>query len=283
MPISTAEVSPAPTRTPAPAASTAAAPAPRRPLRSLPVWKGHPYPLGATWTGDGVNFALFSEHATGVELCLFDRLGEPESGCVAFTACDNYVWHGFLPGIKPGQLYGYRVHGPYDPQHGHRFNPSKVLLDPYAKAIAGRVDWSEEMFGYTMGHAEADLSFDSRDNAARVPKSIVVDAAFSWGTDLRPNRQLDETVIYEVHVKGFSKLWDAVPEKLRGMYAGLASAPAIEYLKKLGVTAVELLPVHHYITSKHLIDKGLIDYWGYNTMGFFAVEASYSSVGDMGG
>jgi isoamylase len=250
---------------------------------ALRLWKGHAYPLGATWAGDGVNFALFSENATGVELCLFDQLGEAETARVRFTEIANHVWHGFLPELKPGQLYGYRVHGPYEPARGHRFNPNKVLLDPYAKAIAGRVDWSEEMFGYTLGHPETDLSMDTRDNAARVPKSIVVDSMFSWGTDLRPNRPLDETVIYEVHVKGFSKLWDAVPKEARGTYAGLASPQAIEYFKKLGVTAIELLPVHHYITSKHLIDKKLIDYWGYNTMGFFAVEASYSSVGDMGG
>jgi isoamylase len=248
-----------------------------------PLWKGHAYPLGATWTGDGVNFALFSENATGVELCLFDRLGTTETARMRFTERANYVWHGFVPGLRPGQLYGYRVHGPYEPQHGHRFNPNKVLLDPYAKAIAGRVDWSDEMFGYTIGDPDGDLSMDPRDNATRVPKSVVVDSAFSWGTDIRPNRRLDDTVIYEVHVKGFSKLWDAVPRELRGTYAGLASPQAIEYFKNLGVTAIELLPVHHYITSKHLIDKGLIDYWGYNTMGFFAVEASYSSVGDMGG
>jgi isoamylase len=247
------------------------------------LWKGHAYPLGATWAGDGVNFALFSENATGVELCLFDRLGEPETARVRFTEVANHVWHGFLPEVRPGQLYGYRVYGPYEPKRGHRFNPNKVLLDPYAKAISGRVDWSEEMFGYIIGHPDGDLSFDPRDNAARVPKSVVIAPTFSWGADIRPNRRLDETVIYEVHVKGFSRLWEAVPEGLRGTYAGIASPEAIEYFKKLGVTAIELLPVHHYITSKHLIDKGLIDYWGYNTMGFFAVEASYSSVGDKGG
>jgi isoamylase len=201
---------------------------------------------------------------------------------VKFTERANHVWHAFLPGIKPGQLYGYRVYGPYEPTNGHRFNPNKVLLDPYARAIAGRVDWSDEMFGYTIGNPAADLSYDERDNAARTPKSVVVDPAFNWGTDLKPHRRLDETVIYEVHVKGFSKLWDAIPEKLRGTYAGLGSPQAIDYFKKLGVTAVELLPVHHYITSKHLVDKKLIDYWGYNTMGFFAAEAAYSSSGDTG-
>ena len=255
----------------------------KTPTASPRLWKGHAYPLGATWCGDGVNFALFSEHATGVELCLFDRLGEAETARVRFTERANHVWHGFLPELRPGQLYGYRVHGPYEPAQGHRFNPHKVLIDPYAKAIAGRVDWSEEMFGYTIGHPDGDLSMDARDNAARVPKSVVVDPTFSWGADLSPRRPLDETVIYEVHVKGFSKLWDAVPEGLRGTYAGLASPAAIEYLTKLGVTAVELLPVHHFITPKHLIDRSLIDYWGYNTMGFFAVEAYYSSRGDTGG
>ena len=252
-------------------------------FRSPTLWKGHYYPLGATWTGEGVNFALFSENATGVELCLFDRLGERETARVKFTERGDHVWHGFLPEVKPGQLYGYRVYGPYEPAGGHRFNPHKVLLDPYAKAIAGRVDWSHGMFGYTIGHAEADLSFDPRDNAARTPKAVVVDSKFNWNGDTRPNRRLDETVIYEVHVKGFSKLWTEIPEKLRGTYAGLACPEAIAYFKRLGVTAIELLPVHHYITSKHLIDKGLIDYWGYNTMGFFAPEAAYSSVGDMGG
>lgn len=256
---------------------------PKREFRPRQVWKGHHYPLGATWTGEGVNFAIFSENATGVELCLFDDLGQPEVSRVRFTERAGHVWHAFLPEVKPGQLYGYRVYGPYDPARGHRFNPNKVLLDPYAKAIAGRVDWSEGMFGYTIGHAQGDLSFDVRDNAARTPKSVVIDSSFAWGDDRSPNRRLDESVIYEVHVKGFSKLWDEVPPELRGTYAGLASPQAIGYFKSLGVTAIELLPVHHYITSKHLLDKGLIDYWGYNTMGFFAPEAAYSSAGDRGG
>jgi isoamylase len=252
-------------------------------LKAQRLWRGHFYPFGATWTGSGVNFALFSENATGVELCLFDRLGEPETARVRFKACANHVWHGFLPDVRPGQLYGYRVHGPYEPARGHRFNPNKVLLDPYAKAIAGKVDWSSEMFGYTIGHPDADLSFDPRDNAARVPKSVVVDGAFSWDGETPMRRPLHETVIYEVHVKGFSQLWDVIPKELRGTYTGLARPEAIEYLKKLGVTAVELLPVHHYITSQHLIDKGLVDYWGYNTMGFFAPESAYSSAGEAGG
>jgi glycogen operon protein len=246
------------------------------------VWRGWPYPLGATWKGNGVNFSLFSEHATGVELCLFDDLGRPESARIRMTERHDHVWHAFLPDARPGQLYGYRVDGPYEPLHGHRFNANKLLLDPYAKAIAGRVQWSDDIFGYTIGHAEADLSFDPRDNAALMPKSVVIDPAFAWENDQPPNRALNETVIYEVHVRGFSKLWEAIPPALRGSYAGLACPQAIEYFKRLGITAVELLPVHHYITSKHLIDKGLIDYWGYNTMGFFAPEAAYSSAGDRG-
>jgi len=247
------------------------------------LWKGRYFPLGATWTGDGVNFALFSENATGVELCLFDRLGVPETARVRLTEREGYVWHGFLPDARPGQLYGYRVYGPFEPEKGHRFNPNKVLFDPYAKAITGRVDWSRSMFGYKLGHADGDLTFSTRDNARRMPKSVVVDPAFEWGDDVSPNRRLDETVIYEVHVKGFSKLWPAIAPELRGTYAGLASAPAIEYFKKLGVTAIELLPVHHYITSQHLLDKGLTDYWGYNTMGFFAPELAYSRAGSRGG
>jgi isoamylase len=277
-----AEPKPPPVDTP-PAPRELPGPAPlSTPAREVRVWKGTFYPLGATWTGEGVNFALFSENATGVELCLFDRLGEPETTRIRFTEQANRVWHAFLPDVRPGQLYGYRVYGPYEPANGHRFNPNKVLLDPYAKAIAGRVDWSDEMFGYTIGDPDEDLSYDPRDNAARTPKAVVVDPAFDWTGDVRPRRNFDETVIYEVHVRGFSKLWDEIPEELRGTYAGLATPQAIDYFKRLGVTAIELLPVHHFITSQHLVDKGLTDYWGYNTMGFFAPEERYSSAGEMG-
>ncbi|HWA10298.1 MAG TPA: glycogen debranching protein GlgX [Opitutaceae bacterium] len=241
------------------------------------LWKGNDYPLGATWNGQGVNFALFSEHATGVELCLFDALGAAESARVRLTEKSDHVWHGFLPEVKPGQLYGYRVEGPYEPLKGHRFNPHKLLLDPYARSIAGRVEWSDEMFGYRIGDPEQDLSFDERDNAAAMPKAVVIDPAFSWGTDERIRRQVHETVIYEAHVKGFSQLWEAVPEKSRGTYAGLGSLEAIKYFQRLGVTAVELLPVHHHVNSKHLLDRGLVDYWGYNTMGFFAPDGRYAS------
>ena len=245
-------------------------------MKPTKLWKGHYYPLGATWTGTGVNFALFSENATGVELCLFDALGVPETVRIRLTEQSDHVWHGFLPELRPGQLYGFRVEGPYAPEKGQRFNPNKVLLDPYAKAIVGDMKWTDESFGYTLGHADADLSLDERDNAPLVPKSVVVDTAFSWGTDERIRRPFHETVIYELHVKGFSRLWEALPPELRGTYAGLASPQAIQYFKDLGVTAVELLPIHHHVDSKRLIDLGLVDYWGYNTMGFFAPEPRYS-------
>lgn len=256
----------------------------RRPLYMKPVkiWKGHSYPLGATWCGDGVNFALFSEHATGVELCLFDSSGA-ETARIPLEERTDQVWHCFLPEVRTGQLYGYRVHGPWEPERGFRFNPAKLLLDPYAKAITEDLKWGDEMFSYVLGGPDGDLAPDARDNAALMPKCVVIDPTFMWGEDVSPRRPLDETVIYEVHVKGFSKLWDAVPSELRGTYRGLGSPQAIEYFKRLGVTAIELLPVHHHVDSKHLLDKGLSDYWGYNTIGFFAPNARYSSDGDRGG
>jgi isoamylase len=248
----------------------------------LNAWKGHGYPLGATWTGEGVNFALFSQHATGVELCLFNALGEPEAQRIRLRERSDYVWHCFVPELLPGQLYAYRIEGPYDPPAGHRFNANKLVLDPYAKAIAGKVQWGDEMFGYTIGHPDADLSFDTRDNATVMPKGIVIDPTFQWSDHQRPNRPLHDNVIYEVHVKGFSRLWEDIPEGLRGTYAGLATPEAIRYFKRLGVTTLELMPVHAHADSKHLVDRGLTDYWGYNTLGFFAPEAKYSSTGDMG-
>ena len=252
-------------------------------MTSIKLWKGHYYPLGATWTGEGVNFTLFSEYATGVELCLFNKLGEPESARVRLLERTDHTWHGFLPEARPGQLYGFRVEGPYEPEKGHRFNPNKVLLDPYAKAISGSPEWRDEMFGYVIGDEKQDLSFDQRDNATFVPKSVVVDTTFKWTDDSRPHRPLHETVIYEVHVKGFSRLWEVLPENLRGTYAGIGSPQAIDYFKKLGVNTIELLPVHEHADSKHLLDKGLSDYWGYNTLGFFAPEGDYSSCGHDGG
>jgi len=254
------------------------------PVHTSRIWKGSPYPLGATYRDNGVNFALFSEHASSVELCLFEQADDSEpSRKVKMREWDDHVWHVFLPDAKPGQLYGYRVGGPYAPEDGHRFNPAKLLIDPYAKAISGHIKWGEEMFGYTIGHPDGDLSRDERDSAGAMPKSVVIDPAFDWQGDRPPGTPLAESVIYELHVKGFSKRLEAVPEKLRGTYAGLASPPSIEYLKKLGVTAVELLPVHQHVDSKHLLDKNLSDYWGHNTIGFFAPEAGYSSSNDGGG
>src|SRR6202035_5159209 len=252
-------------------------------MTSVKTFLGHPYPLGATWMGNGVNFALFSEHATGVELCLFDDLEATEENIrIPVSEQTDQVWHEFLPDVRPGQLYGFRVSGPYDPERGLRFNSSKLLLDPYAKAIAGDVSWADEMFGYVIGDKKEDLSQDFRDDAWGVPKSVVIDTAFDWQGDRRPDTPLHNSVIYEVHVRGFSKLWNEVPEELRGTYAALGSPSAIDYFKKLGVTAVELLPVHAHIDDKGLIDRGLTNYWGYNTIGFFAPHAQYSSSGRMG-
>jgi isoamylase len=252
----------------------------------IPVktWLGYPYPLGATWLGNGVNFALFSESATSVDLCLFDHVdARQENIRVPVTERTNQVWHVFLPEARPGQLYGYRVSGPYDPERGLRFNSAKLLVDPYAKAIAGEVNWSDEMFGYVVGDPGEDLSCDFRDDAWGMPKSVVIDPAFDWGGDQPPGVPLADSLIYEVHVRGFTKLCPDVPENLRGTYAGVGSAAAVDYLKNLGVTAIELLPVHAHINDKTLIDRGLTNYWGYNTLGFFAPHGGYSSSGSQGG
>ena len=252
-------------------------------MTSVKTWLGFPYPLGATWLGNGVNFALFSEAATSVDLCLFDNIdARQENVRIPVTEHTDQVWHVFLPDARPGQLYGFRVSGPYEPERGLRFNSSKLLLDPYAKAIAGEVNWADEMFGYVVGGEDEDLTQDFRDDAWGVPKSVVIDNAFDWQGDRKPGTPLHSSVIYEVHVKGFSKLWPEIPEELRGTYAGVGSAAAIDYLTKLGVTAVELLPVHAHIDDKVLIDRGLKNYWGYNTIGFFAPHAAYSSSGQMG-
>jgi glycogen operon protein len=244
---------------------------------------GRSYPLGATWDGAGVNFALFSEHATGVELCLFDGSGQREVAKVPVTEYTEQVWHVYLPEARPGVKYGYRVHGPWEPAQGHRFNPAKLVLDPYARAVDGEVRWGDEVFGYTIGHADADLARDDRDSAPLVPKSVVVDTAFTWGGDRLPRIPWSETIIYELHVKGFTARHPDVPEPLRGTYAGLASPPVVDYLKRLGVSAVELMPVHEFIVDQHLADKGLSNYWGYNSIGFFAPEGAYASGGRDGG
>ena len=243
------------------------------------VWPGNPYPLGATWDGEGVNFALFSENADKVELCIFDASGKEEIERIELWERTDQVWHCYLPYGRLGQLYGYRVYGRYAPEEGHRFNPNKLLLDPYAKSIVGPLTWDYPHFGYEMGGKDYDLGFDPQDNAAGMPKCQVVDTSFTWGNDRSPNTSWHDTVIYELHVKGFTKQHPEIPEQLRGTYAGLASAPAIEHLTRLGVTAVELMPVHSFVQDKHLVEQGLSNYWGYNSIGFFAPEMRYSATG----
>lgn len=246
-------------------------------------WPGRPYPQGATWDGEGVNFALFSENATGVELCLFDHKDhEKESHRIWVEERTDQVWHLYLPEVRPGQVYGYRVHGPYEPEAGHRFNPSKLLIDPYAKALTGIIKWSDAMFGYRVGDPAEDLSYDERNNAGNIPKCVVIDQAFTWGGDTLLETPWAKTVIYEVHVKGLTMRHPDVPKELRGTYAGLASPPIIEYLQRLGVTAVELLPIHHFVTDKHLYDRGVTNYWGYNSIGFLAPDIRYSAFPDRG-
>ena len=246
------------------------------------ILPGSPFPLGAHWTGRGTNFALFSEAATGVTLCMFDETGAETQ--VGLREVNAFVWHVFLPGIGPGQRYGYRVTGPQDADNGNRFNPAKLLIDPYARALTGQVDWSVPVFGYQFtGEEDADLTIDSEDDARGIPKGIVIDPAFDWGDDRPPRTPLHRSVIYEAHVKGFTKRHPDVPADIQGTYAGLAHPAAIEHLVKLGATAIELMPVHAFLDDKHLIDQGLRNYWGYNTINFFAPDARYSSAGDTGG
>ena len=244
------------------------------------VWPGRSYPLGATWDGAGVNFALFSEHATKVELCLFDAADAvKETERIVLPEQTDQVWHAYLPDILPDQMYGYRVHGPYDPAKGHRFNPNKVVLDPYAKAIGRDLKWDDSLFGYKIGDAQADLSLDERDNAAFAPLGAVIDPAFTWGDDRAPRTPWHKTLIYELHVKGFTKRLPGVPEKLQGTYAGLGSEAAIKHLLDLNVTAVEIMPVHHHVNDRHLLERGLSNYWGYNTLAFFAPHVDYGPNG----
>ena len=248
------------------------------------VLPGRPYPLGATWDGSGVNFALYSEGATQVELCLFDP-GEPatQTETIRLPEIAGYVHYGCLPGIGPGQLYGYRVHGPYDPSRGLRFNPAKLLIDPYAYAVAGTVNWDAPVFPYRFDDPEADLSSDTRDDAWGVPKSMVSSPYFDWEQDRFPRVPLAKSIIYEVNVKGFTARHPEVPRELRGTYAGLVSRAPLRFLKELGITAVELMPVHCFLDDKMLVDRRLRNYWGYNTLNYFAPEARYSSCGDQGG
>jgi isoamylase len=243
------------------------------------VWPGRPDPGGATWDGEGVNFTLYSEHAEAVELCVFDDTGRREVQRITLKERTDQVWHCYLPEARPGMLYGYRVHGPYQPDEGHRFNAHKLLLDPYATQIVGSLRWSDAQFGYVVGHKRGDFSFDRRDNASYMPKCRVIDAAFTWGDDRRPEVPWHEMAIYELHVRGYTMQHPAVPAAMRGTYAGLATAPVIDHFKRLGVTTIELMPVHAFIDDRRLVEKGLRNYWGYNTIGFFAPDARYSASG----
>jgi isoamylase len=243
------------------------------------VWPGDAYPRGATWDGEGVNFSLFSAHSDKVELCIFDLTGRHEIQRINIRERTDGNWHCYLPEARPGFLYGYRVYGPYDPEHGHRFNPNKLLIEPYAKALHGSLIWSDAHFGYRTGAPKADLSFDRRDSAAGTPKCRVIDSAFTWGDDRAPRIPWHDTVIYEAHVRGMSMRHPQVPPQLRGTYAGLASAPIVDHLVRLGITAIELMPVHAFVDDRHLLERGLRNYWGYNTLGFFAPESRYSATG----
>ncbi len=248
-------------------------------LRDMAVWPGRPYPRGATWDGEGVNFAIFSESAERVDLCLFDSDGRREVQRIELRERTDFVWHCYLPQARPGLVYGYRVHGPYDPERGLRFNPHKLLLDPYAKAISGSIRWHDALFGYAVGHKREDLSFDRRDSAPFMPKARVVEPSFTWGDERRPDIPWNETVIYELNVRGATMLHPRVPERLRGTYEGIAHPAVTDYLKRLGVTTVELMPVHAFIDDRRLVAMGLRNYWGYNTLSFFAPEGRYSASG----
>ena len=249
------------------------------------VWPGTPYPQGATWDGEGVNFALFSENATAVDLCLFD--GEVSDGSdhsvevhrIPVRNRTDLIWHCYLPDARPGQLYGYRVHGPYEPAEGHRFNPSKLLMDPYAKAMTGSVRWDDTVYGYVFGHPEGDLSCDDRDSAPRMPKCVVIDPAFTWGDDERPKTAWNRTLIYECHVRGLTKLHPDIPPEIRGTYLAMAYDPIVDHLLSLGVTAVELMPVHQFVDERRLVESGLANYWGYNSIGYLAPHVAYATAG----
>jgi glycogen operon protein len=236
------------------------------------VWPGRPYPLGATWDGEGVNFALFSAHAEKVELCLFDRSGNREDARIVLPEYTDEVWHAYLPDARPNLLYGYRVSGPYDPANGHRFNPNKLLIDPFVRSLHGRLRWSDALFGYRVGSQRADLSFDRRDNARQIPKCRVIEPAFTWGDDRRPQTPWEETIILELHVRGITVKHPDVDPAHRSTFAGLHSPALIDYLLDLGVTAVELLPIHAAVDDRHLIERGLANYWGYNSIAYFAPD-----------
>ncbi|GJD88319.1 Glycogen operon protein GlgX [Methylobacterium hispanicum] len=243
------------------------------------IQEGLPYPLGATWDGLGVNFAIFSAYATKVELCLFDDAGENEIERIELPEYTDEIWHGYLPDARPGTIYGYRVHGPYEPENGHRFNPNKLLIDPYAKGLVGSITWNPALFGYKMETGD-DTTFDERDSAPYTRRSRVIDPAFTWGRHQKPHVPWEKTIVYEAHVKGLTKLHPRVPEKLRGTYAGLGTPDVLDYIKSLGVTSVELLPVHSFVQDDYLQEKGLTNYWGYNTISFFTPARRYAAVPD---
>jgi isoamylase len=247
-------------------------------MNKIEVYPGSPYPLGSTWDGKGVNFAIFTDHATAVELCLFaNENDEKETVKINLSERTHHVWHCYLPGIQPGQLYGYRVNGPYKPDEGHRFNVNKLLIDPYAKAVSGVIEWHDALFSYEVGSVEEDLSFSELDSAAFVPKSIVINPDFDWEGETALDIGYHESIIYEAHVKGFTMQHPGIPENIRGTYAGLAHQETLNYLNELGVTAIELMPVHQFVNDRHLVEKGLSNYWGYNTIGFFAPDIRYAS------
>src|ERR1051325_11269307 len=248
-------------------------------MPTIRVWPGLPYPLGASWDGKGVNFALFSGHAEKVELCLFVRSGLHEEARIVLPEYTDEVWHCYLPEVRPDQLYGYRVYGPYDPAAGHRFNPHKLLLDPYAKALSAQLRWNDSLFGYLLGSPREDLAFDRRDSARQMPKCRVVESAFSWDGDRHPRTSWEETIIYEMHVRGFTVRHPLVDAHERGTFAALASLAVIDYLVELGVTAVELLPIHASATERHVAEHGLTNYWGYSTIGFFAPDPRFLVAG----
>jgi len=243
------------------------------------IREGLPFPLGASWDGLGVNFALFSAHATKVELCLFDSTGEVELERIELPEYTDEIFHGYLPDAHPGLVYGYRVYGPYDPKNGHRFNHNKLLIDPYAKQLVGELKWSEALFGYTIGHPDDDLSFDERDSAPFVPKCKVIDPAYTWGRDQRVNVPWDKTIFYETHTRGFTMRHPAVPDELKGTFSGLKVDEVIQHIKSLGVSSVELLPVHAFVNDQHLLQKGMTNYWGYNTIAFFAPDPRFLAHG----
>jgi len=248
-------------------------------MSSVRVEPGLPHPLGATWDGGGVNFALFSANAEAVELCLFERNGKRETDRIELPEYTHEVWHGYFPDLRPGQLYGYRVHGPYDPKNGHRFNPNKLLIDPYAKALYGELRWHDAAFGYRIRHGHADLARDRRDSAFVIPKCVVIDTAVTWGDDRPPRRSWQETIIYEAHVKGMTAARHDIPEQIRGSFAGLAEPGVIDHLVRLGVTAIELLPVQAFFDDRYLVEKKLVNYWGYNTVNYFSLAPRYISHG----